>query len=289
MARKRLHGVDLPRHTHKVVAKGTTYYFYQAYRGTARQGPRYALPRDPATPEFWDAVRKIAGTVPGYSGTIAAMIDAYHASPEFQPPKVSENTRRIYNLYLDRARLKIGAHSPDAVRPAHIIALRDQYSDTPRAADSIVAALRACYTWGRPRDFASNNPCTKLPKLAGGGEHKPWPQPMVDLVLANARWEVRRFVLLTIHTGQREGDVCRMALGDIEDGAIRVVQEKTKKELWIPIGASLQPVIDEARSSGAANLIPRANGEVKSLEDLAAIVMNDLELRLERAGARHDL
>jgi len=261
MPRKRKHGVELPPHTHRVTSKGNVYYFYQAFRGTSRQGQRFPLPRDPKSPEFWDAAMKLAGTVPGYSGTIAAMIDAYRSSPEFQPPAVSKNTQRIYNLYLDRARIAIGAEAPDAIRPAHIIALRDQYRDTPRAADSLVAALRACYTWGRPRDFCINNPCSKLPKLAGGGQHRPWPQPMVDLLIEHARWEVRRFVLLTLHTGQREGDVCRMALSDIEDGSIRVVQEKTGKELWIPISATLQPVIDEARAAGGDCLIPRGNGE----------------------------
>jgi hypothetical protein len=62
MARKRKHSIELPEHVHRVMAKGNVYFFYQANRGTTRQGLRLALPRDPASVEFWDALRTIVET-----------------------------------------------------------------------------------------------------------------------------------------------------------------------------------------------------------------------------------
>ncbi len=256
MGRKRENGVELPRHVHRVKAKGKLYYFYQAHRGTDRQGPRIALPRDPTTAEFWDALRKVAGTVQGYSGTIAAMIDAYLASPEFL--KLADSTKRSYQLYLTHGRAAFGKSKPDEIRPAHVIKLRDEFQDTPVAANTIVAALSAVYKWGRPRDFATVNPCEKLPKFKTG-EHKAWPAEMVTLAL-QARWEIKRFVLLTLATAQREEDVCRMSLHDIVDGEVRVVQQKTRKELWIPLPDEINSVVEDCRKSGTMYLIPRGNG-----------------------------
>src|SRR4051812_17602687 len=106
MARKRRHGIDLPEHVHRVIAKGKAYYFYQSHRGTSRQGERVALPQDSTTAEFWTKLREAAGTVPGYTGTISAMIDAYLGSPEFSG--LSENTQLLYGRYLTNSRLAIG-------------------------------------------------------------------------------------------------------------------------------------------------------------------------------------
>jgi integrase len=258
MGRKREHGVDLPEHVHIVVAKGKKYYFYQAHRGTSRQGPRIALPREPD--ELYAKARALAGTVPGYTGTVAAMIDAYMANEEFTGTSLSESTKRLYTRYLKDLKLALGKHKPDDIRPSHVIRLRDEFAHMPATANLMVSTLSTVYKWGRKRDYALNNPCTELGKLKIG-EHKPWPQEIIDLVLTNARWEVRRFVLLTLATGQREGDVCRMSLHDIVDGEIRVIQEKTDKDLWIPLDQSLKSMVDECRKAGTIYLIPRGNGE----------------------------
>lgn len=274
MARPRKGGVQLPPHVHAVTAKSKTYYFYQPFRGTARQGERVALPRDPQSVEFWDAVRRLAGTVPGYSGTIAAMIDAFIASTEYDD--LSASTKRSYRLYLGHARLAVGKHAPDALRPAHVIALRDEYKETPRAANTIMAALSACYRWGRPRDLCTGNPCSDLPKFKGKREWQPWPDEVIDLMLESARWEVKRFILLTLHTGQRCGDVCGMTLRDIDEGFIRVVQQKTKKDLWIPLHPDLLPMVEEARQKGVLALIPRGNGSPHTAEQFSAMFRREI-------------
>ena len=50
---------------------------------------------------------------------------------------------------------------------------------------------------------------------------------------------MQRAVLLARYTGQRQADVLRMAPCDIEDGGINVTQQKTGKELWVPLHADL--------------------------------------------------
>jgi integrase len=50
---------------------------------------------------------------------------------------------------------------------------------------------------------------------------------------------MRRAVWLARYTGQRQGDVLRMSKADIEDGGIKVTQQKTGKKLWVPLHGDL--------------------------------------------------
>ena len=52
--------------------------------------------------------------------------------------------------------------------------------------------------------------------------------------------DFQRAVLLARYTGQRQTDVLRMSPNDIEDGGINVVQQKTGKELWVPLHPGLR-------------------------------------------------
>ncbi|WP_394891018.1 tyrosine-type recombinase/integrase [Mesorhizobium sp. AaZ16] len=178
------------------------------------------------------------------------MIDAYIASPEFSPPNdgvkrkvLSESTRYTYKLHLGYSRSAIGKFSPDVIKPSAVLTLRDEYADQPGSANMIIRALSACYEWGRLRDFATNNPAKGVPTFTLG-EHEQWAEPMVDLLLAEGSPLIRRFALITLHTGQRISDVCRMTTDDVVDCEIRVKQKKTGKELWIPLSPDLQAELD---------------------------------------------
>jgi integrase len=56
-------------------------------------------------------------------------------------------------------------------------------------------------------------------------------------------------VLLARYTGQRQADVLRMAPEHIEDGGIVVVQQKTGKELWVPLHSDLKTATESWGSS----------------------------------------
>jgi hypothetical protein len=51
------------------------------------------------------------------------------------------------------------------------------------------------------------------------------------LIEQHAREDMRRSVWLARFTGQRQSDVILMSKADIEDGGIKVKQQKTGKEL----------------------------------------------------------
>jgi integrase len=74
-----------------------------------------------------------------------------------------------------------------------------------------------------------------------GGSHHTWTED--ELAKYEARWPLgtrqRLAYALLLYTDQRESDVAGMRRSDIADGAVRVIQEKTGKELWIPIHPEL--------------------------------------------------
>jgi hypothetical protein len=46
--------IELPSGVHAVRARGKVYYYWHPNRGTALEGKRVALGRDPRDPAFWE-------------------------------------------------------------------------------------------------------------------------------------------------------------------------------------------------------------------------------------------
>ncbi len=155
-------------------------------------------------------------------------------SPEFD--KRAASTKRDYLRYLEIISKAWGELLVSDLRPKHVIGLRDKWANTPVAANHLIAVLKTLVNWGIPREFCETNPCVYVPKLETDEEGaRPWPVWAYSLIEEHAREDVRRAVLLARYTGQRQSDVLRMAPGDVEDGGINVVQQKTGKELWVPL------------------------------------------------------
>jgi integrase len=52
-----------------------------------------------------------------------------------------------------------------------------------------------------------------------------------------------------LYTGQRQSDVLGMLKSDVRDGEIRVIQDKTRKPLWIPLHRDLRAIQDKMRET----------------------------------------
>jgi integrase len=63
------------------------------------------------------------------------------------------------------------------------------------------------------------------------------------------REDMQRAVALARYTGQRQADVLRMRPEDIEDDGIVLVQQKTGKELWVPLHPDLRAALEGWNSS----------------------------------------
>lgn len=171
------------------------------------------------------------------------MIASYKRSPEFM--KRAEATKKDYERYLDIVSKAWGPLHVASCRPKHVIHLRDKWARTPVAANHLLSVLKTLINWGIPREFCDTNPCVYVPKLETDEEGaRPSPLWAYNLIDQCGREDVIRAVMLARYTDQRQSDVLRMGPGDVQDGGINVVQQKTGKELWVPLHADLRGALE---------------------------------------------
>jgi integrase len=245
---RKLPVVELPKYVHRIINGGREYYYFQKGRGSSMPGPRIRLPKGLHDTEFWAAYKTHLGSEVPTARSYDALIADYKASPEFN--NKAEATRRDYSRYLDIISSAWGTLHVGSLRPKHVIKLRDEWADTPVAANHLLSVLKTLINWGIPREFSETNPCVYVPKLeVEEGGARPWPSWAYALVYEHGREDMRRAVKLACYTGQRQEDVLMMASGHLEDGGIFVVQQKTGKELWIPLHADLRAELETWSSS----------------------------------------
>ncbi|MGH0004473.1 tyrosine-type recombinase/integrase [Pseudovibrio ascidiaceicola] len=267
MARKRKSGIELPPFIHVVRTKGKTYYYYQSHRGTIKSGDRVRIPHEPQSPAFWSFIQKLQkGKNPAAKrearipkNSVRALIRAYRQHPNFTSLKPS--SKRDYERYLSLLDDRLGEFAATAITTRVMTEIQDSLADTASAANHAMSVYRTLFKWGINRGFNKENPAENIENIKHVAEKtKPWPDWALQLIMDNSRWELRTFVLLGLYTGQRTSDILDMRLSDIKDGRIRVIQDKTRKELWIRIHENLKPTINECRQRGNIYLITRQNG-----------------------------
>ena len=146
--------------------------------------------------------------------------------------------------------------------------------------------LKTLINWGIPREFSETNPCIHVPKLEIDEKGaRPWPVWAYRLIEEHAREHMQRAVLLARYTGQRQADVLRMEPCDIEDGGINVTQQKTGKELWVPLHADLSSAL---KSWDGSPYVRTPKGERYTADGFRAAwtrLMNDTPAgRIRREG-----
>ncbi|SCW56400.1 Site-specific recombinase XerC [Sphingobium faniae] len=172
--------------------------------------------------------------------TVAKLVDLYQASAQFE--KLAVATQRIYRIYQTELVDKLGSAPAQRVERKDIVLMLDKMADKPAAANMVMKASSAAYSWGRKRGHITNNPFTDIDPMEVG-EHQPWPEHILDAAL-KADGEVRLAVHLLYYTAQRIGDVASMRWRDIDGDRIIMTQEKTGKPLEIPIHTELSKELD---------------------------------------------
>jgi len=236
--------LELPPHVRRIVAKGRAYFYFQRGRGTKVEGERIPLPRNLHSIAFWQAYRTaLGGSDEPVGYTFNDLITVYRMSPEFRAKAVA--TQRDYERYLNIIKEAWGPLLVSGLRPKNVLKLRDALVRTPVAANHLLSITKTLINWGIPREFCDSNPCLAIAKLKSDeGGARPWPIWAFALIETHAREDLRRAVWLARYTGQRQADVIRMGKADLEDGGIKVVQQKTGKELWIPLHKDLKAEMD---------------------------------------------
>lgn len=231
--------MPLPEGVHKVVARGREYFYFQPGRGTSSTGERIRLPDDPQSPEFWAAIQRARGLASETSVVTMNMVFVNYLQWLNGRSDVTSETKSKYERTLDLARRRIGNMPAETVRPKHVRALLDQFSEVPGTANNLLGALRAVSAWGLERGHFDQSFTQAVKPYKSDGGHKPWTAAQLAAAERDLSGMVRRAFFLGRYTGQRGSDVVRLHAGMIDDGGFRITQQKTGREVWCPIDPEL--------------------------------------------------
>jgi integrase len=214
------------------------------------------LPGAPWSTEFMDAyvlaLEGQAAVEPGKGkakpGTMHMLAQSYMASPAFTTK--AKNSQRGYRGIIERFCRLHGDRRVAELQHHHVKKLMDTFGARTSAANQLRQMLRVmmqhAIAIGMRRDDPTRDVKAAPHKTTS---HHPWTDD--EIARFESRWPIgtreRLALALLLHTGQRSGDVRRMGPQHVQNGAIRVTQEKTGAELLIPISASLQAVIDVSK------------------------------------------
>lgn len=207
--------------------------------------PGVPLPGIPGSPEFMRVYEAaVSGPVPPprnhhAPGSLNAVAIGYFSSIEFA--NLKPNSQAAYRKALGPVLARDG-HRLISDIPAEIARAIIQRigARAPGMANLTRSALRMLFRHAIRLQVRPDSPFDGVPvyKL---GTHHTWTE--AELAVFEARWPLgtrqRLAFDLLLWTGQRVGDVARMRRGDIVNGTLRIVQEKTGAEVAIPIHAEL--------------------------------------------------
>lgn len=223
----------------KYLDKIGSYHYYR------RGGKRWPLKGEPGSRGFLEdwriAEAEYLGTTPfSVKESFNEIADRYLVSPEFND--LAAGTQKNYRVYIKQLRRDFGPSPIGDIKRKHIKAFRDGIADRRGAANQSVRVMMAVMAWAIDADIIEVNPAAKIKNLKVG-EHRPWPEALIQRVLSDAPKHIVWVVAMGLYTGQRKGDLLRAKWKDIEDGGIHFIQQKTGKHVWVPILPELDAVL----------------------------------------------
>jgi integrase len=127
-------------------------------------------------------------------------------------------------------------------------AWRDTMADRPRVADYAWTTLARVLSVAKDRGLISLNVCERGGRLYEADRAEIiWQPDHIKAFCAVASPELALGLLLALWTGQRQGDLLRLAWTNYDGTHIRLRQGKTKARVVIPVGAPLKAALDARR------------------------------------------
>lgn len=203
------------------------------------------------TPEFWKEYSDILHCKEPPQRVISknfkALVMHYRKSPRYT--RLKPRTALDYDKYLDFFIEIMGDANPATMKRKDAIRLRDANAEKPYFANYSIRVLRVLMEHCVDLGWRDDNPVKGVAEIKSEKkEREPWPQALLELFRANCPRDTRERLLmeLCVGTGQRIGDVLEMRWSDIQEGGFVIRQNKTGKELWVPILPELQATLDIA-------------------------------------------
>lgn len=238
------------RVTAKLAGGAEAVYFY--HRGTGTK-----LPGAYGSPEFLEALAAArAGSARAKTeGTLAGLIRAFEGTVKWR--KLADSTKseytRIFKFWDKQfGKVPVAALAAKGFRE-DVLEWHDEFSaDKPREADNRVTILARVLSW------ASKDRSLKANVLEGFDRAYSsdradivWLPEQLEAFLEVANPEMQLAAILALHTGQRAGDIRRMAWTNFDGSRITLRQGKTGRLVVIPCTKALKATLEALPRKGA--------------------------------------
>jgi integrase/recombinase XerD len=210
----------------------------------------------PGTPEFMEEYQAAIATAAeaplrqadeAKKGSFRYLCIRYYASAAYKALDIS--TRNWQRRALDEIAQEKGAKPVMMMQARHVRRMRDAKVATPAAANQLVKALRALFSWANEAEETTVNPTIGVKKLKYRSDgHHTWTDEEIQKYYerhplgSQARLALD---LLRYTTGRRE-DGPRLGRQHIRDGRIRFRQAKNEHRNPIDIDIPLHPALAES-------------------------------------------
>jgi integrase len=250
VARVRLKGINSRR---KRLSDGTFKTYWYAWKG----GPR--IDAEPGSPDFLVRYQEaVANRTERKPGTVFSILQGYQASTAFTG--LAARTRRDYVRHIMKIEQEFGDLPLSAMGDRRVrgefLAWRDMLAaESPRQADYTWSVLARLMSWAHDRGLIVANPCTKAGRVYRGSRvNQVWTDDDEARFMAVADWHLRLALQMALWTGQRQGDLLRLAWTQYDGARIRLQQRKTGARVIIPVAAPLRTLLDRTERRGATIL-----------------------------------
>jgi integrase len=193
--------------------------------GTVKE---YTYERKPPAPRF-----------PG--NTVTALIERFRRTPTWVG--YAANTKAGYEMAFKVLERRGGTLVQSVTRADLIDTYNGLALRYPAKARNFIAYTRALFAHAVDIEWIDTNPALRI-KTVSIGNWTAWTPAQAKVALDRLPEHLRRVVILALYTGQRRGDLIAMGWTAYDGASIRLVQQKTKRALVIPVHPALKTELD---------------------------------------------
>lgn len=176
--------------------------------------------------------------------SIAAL---YTSSPEWY--ELAPNSRIVYLRGIRYLAIFMDMDADDITRPM-IIKFKDDMYEKPATCRIGLITLNNILRYGYDRGLCNHNHASTMRHMPKTKPIPRWTDAECEKFDAAAPLHIRAAFRLALYTGQRKSDLIRMQWEQYDGKYIRVLQQKTKRVLRIPVHPILKATLDEMKEKG---------------------------------------
>jgi integrase len=242
MARIRLKGLNSIT---KKLADGTRRTYWYAWKG----GP--PLRGEPGTPEFVASYNEAAArkVVPP-KGTLLSVLQNFQTSDDFlglAPRSRTDYIGKIKVIEKTFGDFPLAALTDQRTRGIFKAWRERLATSSRRQADYAWVVLARVLSFGLDRGLVTANPCARGGRLYRGSRAENiWTVADEAAFFERAPTHLHLPLSLALWTGQRQGDLLRLAWSAYDGKHIRLRQSKGGRPVLIPVGTPLKAALDAA-------------------------------------------